>query len=412
MRISNLAEAETYLANFYKYSDAEYKLSNMQKLMDFLGNPERNLRVIHVAGTSGKTSTAYYVTSLLLEAGAKTGMTISPHIENLAERVQLNGKPLSETEFCNKLSEFIILLEASELKPSWFELLIAFAYWYFSKEKVDYAVVEVGLGGLLDATNVALNSDKVCVITDIGLDHINILGNTLEEIAYQKAGIIHELNQVFMFAQSDEIMNQVIKRARNRNAKLNIITEEPKVEGAMPEYQYRNWFIAKRAYDYIQKRDDLDLLSEEQLNKTRHTYIPGRMDIRHVKGKTLVLDGAHNFQKMNAFIASFRKLYPEAKPVLLIGLKEGKDIKAILPLIAGLASRIITTNFALAQDTRIMSSQADTLTKYLLDLGFNNVVTQPDQKLAIENMLEGDESICIITGSLYLIGDLQSKKLI
>jgi dihydrofolate synthase/folylpolyglutamate synthase len=136
------------------------------------------------------------------------------------------------------------------------------------------------------------------------------------------------------------------------------------------------------------------------------------MDIRHVKGKTLVLDGAHNFQKMNAFIASFRKLYPEAKPVLLIGLKEGKDIKAILPLIAGLASRIITTNFALAQDTRIMSSQADTLTKYLLDLGFNNVVTQPDQKLAIENMLEGDESICIITGSLYLIGDLQSKKLI
>ena len=166
-----------------------YTLDTMRALMLALGNPQNSYKTIHVAGTSGKTSTSYYIAALLGQTGKKIGLSVSPHVDNVNERVQIDLVPLDEHEYCQQFSTFLQIINKLRIKPTYFELLIAFAFWQFAQEKVDYAVIEVGLGGLLDGTNVIERSDKVCVIADIGLDHVAVLGNSLAGIAAQKAGI-------------------------------------------------------------------------------------------------------------------------------------------------------------------------------------------------------------------------------
>ena len=191
--------------------------------MDYLGNPQNQLKVIHVAGTSGKTSTSYYAAALLAATGKKVGLTVSPHIAEINERVQINLLPMPEAEFCKELSEFLALIETSQINPSWFEFLIAFDYWEFAKQAADYAVVEVGLGGLLDGTNVIDRADKVCIITDIGLDHVRVLGHSLPEIAAQKAGIIQPRNVVFSYSQAANITDIIKNQAEQMQAELHLI---------------------------------------------------------------------------------------------------------------------------------------------------------------------------------------------
>ena len=139
--ITSFAAANQYLRRFHDQSKTKYNLDNMRRLMAYLGDPQDKLRVVHVAGTSGKTSTSYYAAALLAAAGQKTGLTVSPHVDQMNERIQINGQPLGETIFCEALSEFLELVEKSSVRPSWFEALMAFAYWYFALSKVDYAVV-------------------------------------------------------------------------------------------------------------------------------------------------------------------------------------------------------------------------------------------------------------------------------
>ena len=195
-------------------------------LMDFLGHPENELRTIHIAGTSGKTSTSYYISSLLTLAGQNVGLTVSPHIDQISERTQINGQPLDETTFCQQLSIFLDLVDQSKIKPSYFELIYSFSIWLFAKLKVDYAVIETGVGGLYDATNIVDREDKVCVITDIGYDHMQLLGNTLSSIAAQKVGIVHKGNELLMYRQSQEVMAVIEDWVRDVKATIKLTDEE------------------------------------------------------------------------------------------------------------------------------------------------------------------------------------------
>ncbi len=198
MNIRSIQEAEAALLPYVplvaELTGKDTTLDRIVPLMKLLGDPQDKLKIIHLAGTSGKTSTAYYMSALLQATGKKVGLTVSPHIDTIAERVQIDGLPLPETEFCRELGIFLDIVEFAEAPPSYFELLYAFALWVFERQQVDYAVVETGMGGLYDATNVASRPDKVCVITDIGFDHTHILGKTLPEIAAQKVGIVHDHN--------------------------------------------------------------------------------------------------------------------------------------------------------------------------------------------------------------------------
>ncbi len=403
--IYNFKSANKYLRRFHDSSHSEYTLDNMRNIMEFLGNPQDKFKAIHVAGTSGKTSTAYYISSLLTATDKKVGLSVSPHVDELNERVQINSVPLEEKIFCESLSVFLSIMEGCPFKPSWFEVMIAFAYWYFAKVKVDYGVIEVGLGGLKDGSNVINAQDKICVITDIGHDHVNVLGSSLREIAAQKAGIIFPGNTVLCVDQDREALKVVEETALRQNAELHIISPGNTNEPNIPNFQQRNWSLAYEVFKYIQKRDSLIALENEQLEKTRRITVPGRMDIRHEGEKTIVMDGAHNAQKMTAFAESFKKLFPQQKPAVLLAMKQGKEYKDIVPILASISSRMVTTKFSTTQDLPILSTPATELAE-----AFENylpVKAIENLEVAYQDLINGPEKICVIVGSLYLLGEVR-----
>jgi dihydrofolate synthase/folylpolyglutamate synthase len=412
--INNFKQANQYLSHFYEFNRSEtaYNLNNILSLLDYLGNPQNRLKIIHVAGTSGKTSTSYYMASLLMAAGNKTGLTVSPHIDEVNERVQINGLPLGEAMFCPALTEFAKYMQNAPVQPSWFEVIIAFAFWYFDREAVDFAVIEVGVGGLKDATNVISRSDKICIITDIGYDHMRILGHSLAGIAAQKAGIIQPHNEVFMYKQPEEIMKTLENSVAAQKAKLHVVKEVSGNDTKMPDYQFRNWQLARNVYSFISKRDNLADLPSQSLLQSQQILIPGRMDGRRHGDKLIIMDGAHNVQKMTALVNSFKKLYPDVKPAVLISMKQGKEYEQVIPLVAPLASRIITTDFELNQDLHVRSMDAKNLASTFSSAGVGTVLYIRDQAMAVNSLLEGPETVCLITGSLYLLGQLRNKGLI
>lgn len=406
--ISSFAEASRYLSRFYQNTRDNYTLDNMRTLMDYLGNPQEKFRTVHVAGTSGKTSTVYYMSALLAAAGKKVGLTVSPHVDQINERAQINNMPLPEAQFCDALTEFLGLVETGPVEPSWFETMVAFAYWYFAKAEVDYVVSEVGLGGLMDGTNVIRRRDKVCVITDIGFDHMNILGETLPEIASQKIGIVQPGNQVFTYKQPDEVMTAFKDWTESREAVLNVV-EEPGPANGIPAFQARNWNLAYAAYNYVSNRDRLEHLTSKVLRQTWLIQVPGRMDIRQAGGKTLIMDGAHNAQKMTAFLDSFRKLYPDAKPAILMSLKNGKEYEELIPLLKPIASRFILTSFESKQDVVSRSMDINVLLKAFQEAGID-AMSVPDQRQAYEQLISGPEDIFLITGSFYLLSQIRNNE--
>ncbi|MFA6088202.1 folylpolyglutamate synthase/dihydrofolate synthase family protein [Mucilaginibacter sp.] len=414
-QIRNITEAEQALAEYMpqvkELLGKDITLVRMEPLLASLGNPQSKLKIIHVAGTSGKTSTSYYVASLLKVAGQKVGLTVSPHLDSVTERVQINLEPLAEDVFCQSLGEFLELIKNVDPRPTYFELVIAFVYWYFAKVQVDYAVIETGLGGTFDATNVAKNSNKVCVITDIGIDHTHVLGNSLPEIAGQKAGIIQAQNQVFMHDQSPAVMEVFHAKSNNEKAILNVlsIAKEQDREAfiALPDYQKRNWSLANQVYGYLAQRDSLPALTEDQLIESMRVKVPGRMEVKKLGKKTIVMDGAHNEQKMTAFVSSFKKLYPNQKAAILLSLKEGKEYEAVLPIIKPICSSLIITTFLTAQDLPAVSIHPDILAAAAQKYGFNNVSVDAYYKTAYQQLLATDEPLAIITGSFYLLSTLR-----
>jgi dihydrofolate synthase/folylpolyglutamate synthase len=421
MKIKDMAEAQAALEAYYgiteKVMGKDITVERMQRLMAYLGNPERQLKIIHVAGTSGKTSTTYYIAGLLCASGYKVGHTVSPHVDSITERVQLNGKSISEKKFCKYLGEFLDLIESTPETPTWFECLIAFAIWVFVQEKVDYAVLETGLGGLGDATNVAERADKLCVITDIGFDHMHVLGDKITSIAYQKAGIIHSSNTALMYTQDAEVM-RVVRYWVSQQEDADLLTFEQgrlaqvyggKFAAGLPDYQRRNWLLAFAAYLYLAKRDELKVITVTEMQHTQTIQIPGRMDARRVGAKTIIMDGAHNEQKMAAFVKSFQLLQPGRKVPVLLALKQGKEVRDIAPLLSVIASEIIVTTFSKAQDLPILSIDPVAIVEALRAQGIHAVASSNQHK-AYQQFLAAVDDVGIVTGSFFLISELREHE--
>jgi dihydrofolate synthase/folylpolyglutamate synthase len=386
-------------------------------LMELLGNPQNRTRIVHIAGTSGKTSTAYYISALLTASGKRTGLTVSPHVDSITERVQIDGVPIADASFCSYLGEFLDIVEQAPAKPSYFELMYAFSFWVFGREQVDYAVIETGMGGLHDATNIAGRPDKLCIITDMGFDHMHILGNTLREIAGQKIGIVHEQNPVIMYEPAGVVKEVVEEWVSSHDAKLLMTAQEAELAAYgggfaadMPQFQQRNWLLAYAAYRFLQARDGLSGMSAELLRGTQALQVPGRMDRRLVGGKVVVMDGAHNDQKMETFLRSFQHAYPGVKPAMLIAFKEGKEPATVAPLLAPLASEIIITTFDTSQDLPAKSINPDESAKIFQAAGVQNVSVEADHHKAFERLLASASDVCIITGSFYLLSQLRKDE--
>lgn len=416
MHIANFRELEAYLQQHAPRRierDGVYNLDRMRQLMPLLGSPQEKLKIVHVAGTSGKTSTCYFTAALLQAAGQKVGLSVSPHVFSIAERAQINGKLLDEREFCDYFSSFITIPGVQELEPTYFETLVAFAFWLFVEEACDYAVIEVGLGGLLDGTNVIENPDKIAVITDIGLDHTHILGDTIPAIARQKAGIIKGHNHVCMMQQPSEV-EQVIRAAcEAAHAPLHIFTLDDKQSyvKAMPQFQQRNWYLAYQVYSLLSVRDNLPVLDHQQQQQTQATAVPARMQQLVARGKKVVLDGAHNPQKLTALISSMRVAFPDSKIALLVSFAQAKQvaIRESMGLLAELSDTVIATAYWDKQDNLQKSMQVDEVAETAIQVGFKYVLQEVVAGEAFDRLLECSADVLLVTGSFYLVDALQPK---
>lgn len=390
-----------------------YTLDRMRQLLQHLGDPQETIPVVHIAGTSGKTSTAYYTAALLQAAGRQVGLTVSPHVVAISDRVQINGAPLAEEEFCAKLTRYLEIVDASKLQPTYFELMIAFAFWVFAAKKVDTMVIEVGVGGLLDSTNVIRRSDKVCIITDIGLDHMSTLGNSLPEIAKQKAGIIQPQNAVFMHQQSTEIMTVIEMVAKRNSADLYVETRD-RYDVPLSLFQRRNCNLAVAAVDYILARDGQSL-DADMVSQAATTIIPGRMEELMINGRPIIIDGAHNPQKLQALRDTIRARYPHKKVTVLAAFVDHADV--VERMIGGfqelalLRPHIIATSFSGSEDWPHHGAPAETVAAAAKAAAIHPVEVVSDPHAAYTALLESSADVLVVTGSFYLLNHIRMQAL-
>lgn len=383
-------------------------------LLSLLGNPQNKLKVIHVAGTSGKGSTVFYISQLLASHGFNVSLTVSPHLIDIRERCQINNRLISKTEFTQTIKQIapkVVKMERSRYgKSSYFDVMVALFFQFSLNNHVDYAVVETGLGGLYDSTNTVMRGDKTCVITRIGLDHTEILGKTLEKIAGQKAGIVQKNNTLITFRQPRSVRSAFEKRVREQRGKLIYVKDglgEFRL-GSPALYQIENCSLALATLYHLGKRDRFKI----DKNKIRQTllksHFPGRMDVFVRRGKTVIADGAHNQQKMASFMESLKQVTTSKMP-FLVAFKEGKNYQAMLEEIIPVASRIYVTNFVTeGTDLAIKSENGKTVVDYLKKKKFFKTKFTADNKKAVEQLLKQKSKYAVVTGSLYLLSAIYS----
>ncbi|NNE32263.1 MAG: bifunctional folylpolyglutamate synthase/dihydrofolate synthase [Winogradskyella sp.] len=308
-------------------------LSNTYKLSLQLGNPQNKFRSIHVAGTNGKGSTSHMLASILQEAGYKVGLYTSPHLRDFRERIRISGKKISKQfviDFIRRNKEF---LEANKL--SFFEMTVGMALDYFAKQEVDIAVIEVGLGGRLDSTNII--TPELSVITNIGLDHTAFLGNTLKKIAIEKAGIIKEEVPVVIGETHHETKAVFQEFAKNKNAKIYFADQliqkvlDSDLKGA---YQYHNIKTVLQSIDVLIENDykiSSSQLKKGLLNVYKNTGLQGRWQVLGVNPK-IICDTAHNKEGLTYIIQQlqtevFDKLH------IVFGVVNDKNLESIIPLL-------------------------------------------------------------------------------
>ena len=292
------------LNNFNMLDNASPKIENMYNFMEIINNPEENLKFIHVAGTNGKGSTCYMLANILKHAGYKTGLYISPDIYDIRERIQINNKLISRKRFA-ELVDFINKIKKNNLSK--FEFLTAMAFKYFSDEKCDIVVLETGLGGKFDATNIIKNN--ICsVITSISYDHTHILGDNLEQITAEKAGIIKPNSKVIVSPNQEKIVYEIIKKTCDlNNSKLIISSNKIKIKDSEKlEFTYKNMVIKTDLLGEYQKEnictvmsvieaisDDFFVSDESIKFGLENVKIPCRMEIINKK-PLIILDAGHN----------------------------------------------------------------------------------------------------------------------
>jgi len=333
----NYAETIDYLFEklpiYQRTGKIAYKadIGNIVKASEILENPHLNFKSVHIAGTNGKGSTAHMISSILQEAGYKVGLYTSPHLKDFRERIKINGKMISKKSVVNFVQQYKTDFEKIEM--SFFEFTVAMAFHYFSKEKVDITIIETGLGGRLDSTNII--KPLVSVITNIGFDHTSLLGNTLGEIANEKAGIIKKDTPVIIGRKQKECENIFITKAKKNNSSISFCLGETKHQTDLKgNYQSENVRTTLFTIKEIQKQGFT--ISEENIKKglisvIKNTSLLGRWQILQ-KEPLIICDSAHNEDGIIEIVQQLSEIdYRELH--FILGTVNDKNIENILTLL-------------------------------------------------------------------------------
>ena len=415
---------------FSRIGAAAYKadLTNTIRLCEFLDDPQTNFKTIHIAGTNGKGSVSHMLAAILQTAGYKTGLYTSPHLKDFRERIKVNGEMVSEkfvTDFTEKIKPLI-----EEITPSFFEITVAMAFEYFAEEKVDVAVIEVGLGGRLDSTNII--SPELSIITNIGWDHMNLLGDTLEKIAFEKAGIIKNKTPVVVGEILPETFKIFEQAAKEKQASLYIASQKRKVVDWHWEkheliveiaeenhidhkiwhldlpglYQTKNLVTVLEACSQLKQagwKIDDDIIHKGLKQVKKITGLHGRWEIIH-QSPAVVLDVAHNIDGIKQLVQQI-ELTEHHDLHIITGMVKDKEVEKILELLPKEARYYFTK----AQIPRAIPENELTEKAKLVNLkghSFSNV--NDALRSALQHAHPDD--LIIVCGSIFLVGEVEFVK--
>lgn len=395
----------------------------MQALCKALGDPQRELKFIHVGGTNGKGSTCHMLASILEEQMFKVGMYISPALYEFNERITINKEKISVEQMDEYYTTFKEVLKGFEDHPlgypTEFEVVTALAFMYFKDQKVDYVVLEVGLGGRFDATNVI--TPLVCAITNIDLDHTQILGDTIEEIAFEKAGIIKENTAVVLGSMDKGAIEVISDVANNKKApilrafesKLDLMSDT--LNGQDIVYKGKKMTLALLGKHQLENLkvvlEIVEILKGQGINITfdaiskglKNTSWPGRFERISLQGKTVIFDVAHNPNSMEVLKDNLIKYYPTEKLTFVLGIFKDKDIEAILLKLKDLNPDIYLTKPLgdRALDTKDLKVMAQ-------KIGLNVVGSNDDLISAFTSTLSKESKFIIVCGSFNTVGPIRA----
>ncbi len=421
----NYFEAMELIKSKYKFG-AKLGLFRMERVLEKLGNPHKKLKAIHIAGTNGKGSAASGIAEVLKECGYKVGLYISPYIDTFEERISINGESISKEDLAKTLSYIIDKIEEAEREVedslTEFEIITLLGFQYFYDKNVDYVVLETGLGGRLDATNVV--TPLVSCITSISLDHMEVLGDTLEKIAYEKAGIIKKGVPVVLFPQGEEAFCVIKKRSKEMNAKLYYLTKDCIKKSTIYKNEPYQDLVIETEKDIYDVRFSLvgehqkyncamiiricealiDLgikISKENMYRalSKVKWI-GRLEIVN-KNPIVVLDGAHNEDAMISLVKSIQDYFSYDKLYLVIGMLRDKSVN--LKDLIEKAHKVYTTQINISRT--LNAEELYEICKKYKDEVFSIYAPMDAIINAIEDASEND--MVLICGSFYLIGEIR-----
>lgn len=394
------------LDELYSYSLFGIKLGldNIQKICDELGNPEKKYKIIHITGTNGKGSTSTIIETVLLEAGYSVGKYTSPHILKFNERIRANGKDISDEEIALTYEKVKNAVKNIGITPTFFEVTTAMMFLYFAEKKVQYAVLEVGMGGRFDATNVA--DGDIAIITNVSLDHTEYLGKTIYDIAFEKAGIIKEKsfvvvgdsNKEFLRAVSEKKKNFVNTEEKYKDVKYNLnfknfmteiyISEKKFNLSLFGDYQVKNFLCAYEALKHLG-------ISDEIIEKAVSKVVWQCRFERFSQNPLTILEGAHNIDGILNLKKILTHEYKPDEIVMIVSILKDKKVKEMLEVCESFSDKIILTS--LSDNPRGLSGEK--LLEYTDKSSVFSV--EDDIKKAYETAEKSNRRIIVVCGSFY-----------
>lgn len=407
-------EIDKLLDELYSYSMHGIKLGleNIKRICEELGNPQESYKIIHIAGTNGKGSTATTLETILLKAGYKTGKYTSPHILKFNERIRMNGTDISDEEIAYYYNQVKEAVKRADVKPTFFEVTTAMMFKYFQDKKADYVVLETGMGGRYDATNIT--KAELCIITNVTLDHTEYLGDTIYKISKEKAGIIKDCPKVIVADNDPEFLKAV---KEEKAQVINVLEKYSQVKGELDfknfitkieiegetfdfslfgEYQIKNFLCAYEAA--LELGISMDTIKEA----AKETVWQCRFE-RFSTDPLVVLDGAHNPDGMTELKKVVEKGYKPEDVVAVVSILKDKDREKILEILRGAVSNIICTS--LEENPR--GTSGEELFKLLKDK--EGCFVENDLMKAYKEAVNMKKKIILICGSFYLLSKFKEE---
>lgn len=425
----NYNEALEYIHGTYKFGRV-LGLDNITKLLSLLDNPQDDLNIIHVAGTNGKGSTCSFINSMLISSGYKVGLYTSPYLESFTERIRIDSENIQENELA-RVTEIVKSKVDDMVKegfnhPTEFEIVTAIAFYYYKEQNIDFVVLEVGMGGRFDATNVIKNP-LINVITPISIDHTDYLGDTLEKIAYEKGGIIKENCEVIMYPQNKESEAVIKNIAKEKNCTFTMANIEDKEITKMDilgqvfnckvkdrvyenleiqligKHQVNNAIVALNVIDILKDKYNFEISDKNIYKGLKNTKWAGRIEVLK-KHPLFIIDGAHNEDGANSLCNTIDNYIGDKNITLVLGMLKDKDVRKVCEILIPRCKNIITTkpNNPRAMKASELKEIINKLNKDCTSCGNIDEAV----RLALKNSSKKDAIIC--AGSLYMIGNIRS----